>query len=94
MTVMPAEPANDATVAIAVLYERLGHVIDKVDALSVKLDAQDEKRTQALQELEDRVEHIEKQVNGVRWFLAGIAAAGGAVGGSIAAGIAKMVGAG
>jgi hypothetical protein len=85
---------NDPVIAIAVLFERMGHVIEKVDALSAKLDAQDEKRTEALQELEDRVEHIEKQVSSVRWFLAGIAAAGGAIGGSIAAGIAKMIGAG
>lgn len=86
--------STDQSVAIAVLYERLGHVIDKVDALSVKLDAQDSKRTAALDELEMRVERIERQVSGARWFLAGVAAAGGAVGGSIAAGIAKMIGAG
>ena len=84
---------TDPTIAIAVLYERLGHVIEKVDALTDKIDAQDDKRTKALQELEDRVEHIEKQVSGVRWFLAGVAVAGGAVGGSIAAGVAKMIGA-
>lgn len=86
--------STDQSVAIAVLYERLGHVIDKVDALSQKLDAQDTKRTAALDELEERVERIERQVSGARWFLAGVAAAGGAVGGSIAAGIAKMIGAG
>ena len=91
---MSADPSIDPSIAIAVLFERMGHVIEKVDALSAKLDAQDEKRTKALSELEDRVEHIEKQVSNVRWFLAGIAAAGGAVGGSIAAGIAKMMGAG
>lgn len=81
-------------VAVAILFERLGHVIEKVDALSAKLDAQDVKRTQALEELEQRVEHIEKRVTSVAWFLAGIACAGGAVGGSAAAMVAKMIGAG
>ena len=94
MATMPTDPTSDPSIAIAVLFERLGHVIEKVDALSAKLDTQDSKRTEALQELEDRVEHIEKQVSGARFFLAGIAAAGGAIGGSIAAGIAKMIGAG
>jgi hypothetical protein len=87
MTDQPLDPS----IAIAVLFERINHVIEKVDAVSAKLDVQDEKRTEALQELEDRVEHIEKQVSGVRWFLAGVAIAGGAVGGSVAAGIAKMI---
>ena len=86
------EAQHETAVAVAVLFERLGHVMEKVDALSAKLDAQDEKRTAALVELETRVEHIEKQVAGVRWFLAGVAAAGGAVGGSIAAGLARMLG--
>lgn len=78
--------------AIAVLFERLGHVIVVVEGLSAKLDAQDIKRTAALDELETRVERIEKQVNGVRWFLAGIAAAGGTIGGTVAAGIVRMLG--
>ena len=85
---------QDPAIAVAVLYERIGHVLEKVDALSAKLDAQDKRRTAALDELEERVERIEGQVSGVRWFLAGIAAAGGAVGGSVAAGVARMIGAG
>lgn len=85
---------SDPQVAVAVLYERIGHVLEKVDALSAKLDAQDKRRTAALDELEERVERIEGQVSGVRWFLAGIAAAGGALGGSVAAGLAKMLGMG
>ena len=87
---MPSDPQ----IAVAILFERLGHVIEKVDALSAKLDAQDSKRTEALSELESRVEHIERKMNGVGWFLAGIACAGGAVGGSAAAMVAKMLGAG
>lgn len=89
---MALDSSTDPSIAIAVLFERLGHVIEKMDALSAKLDAQDEKRTEALTELEERVEHIEKQVSGVRFFLAGVAVAGGAVGGSIAAGLARMLG--
>jgi len=85
---------QDPAVAVAVLYERIGHVLEKVDALSQKLDAQDKRRTAALDELEERVERIEAQVSGVRWFLAGIAAAGGALGGSVAAGVARMIGGG
>ncbi len=92
MTTQPASGA-DTSIAVAVLFERLGHVMEKVDNLSAKLDTQDQKRTEALQQLEHRVEEIEQQMISVKWFLAGIAAAGGAVGGSVAAGIAKMIGA-
>lgn len=91
---MPSTMPSDPQIAVAILFERLGHVIEKVDALSAKLDAQDSKRTEALSELESRVEHIERKMNGVGWFLAGIACAGGAVGGSAAAMVAKMLGAG
>lgn len=86
---MPTSPE----VAIAVLFERLGHVIAAVEQLSQKLDAQDRKRGEAFDELESRVEHIEKQVNSVRWFLAGIAAGGGALGGAIAGAVANALGA-
>lgn len=86
--------SENPQIAVAILFERLGHVIEKVDALSIKLDAQDAKRTQALLELETRVEHIERRMTSVGWFLAGIACAGGAVGGSAAAMVAKMIGAG
>lgn len=91
---MSSQVHPDPQIAVAILFERLGHVIEKVDALSVKLDVQDTKRTKALNELEERVEHIEKRMTGVGWFLAGVACAGGAVGGSIAGMIAKMIGAG
>ncbi|MFN9114007.1 MAG: hypothetical protein ACK5XN_28410, partial [Bacteroidota bacterium] len=83
-TALPADIHQNPQIAVAILFERLGHVIEKVDQLSAKLDQQDTKRTLALTELETRVEHIEKQVSSVRWFLAGIACAGGAVGGSFA----------
>lgn len=90
---MSTQPASDPQIAVAILFERLGHVIEKVDALSAKLDDQDNKRTKALNELEERVEHIERRMTSVGWFLAGIACAGGAVGGSAAAMVAKMIGA-
>jgi len=81
-------------VAVAVLFERLGHVMEKVDNLSTKLDEQDARRSDSLKELEARVVEIESQVSGVRWFLAGVAIAGGAIGGSVAAGVAKALGVG
>lgn len=81
-------------VAVAVLFERLGHVMEKVDNLSAKLDEQDARRSEHLKELEARVVQIESQVSGVRWFFAGIAVAGGAIGGSVAAGVAKALGLG
>jgi len=86
------EFAAEPQIAIAVLFERLGHVMEKVDNLSAKLDAQDKKRTQALEELERRVEAIESSMTGAKWFLAGVACAGGAVGGGIAAGLARVIG--
>jgi len=88
VTPMPTSPE----VAVAVLFERLGHVIAGVEQLSQKLDAQDRKRTAALDELEMRVEKIEKQTSNVKWFLAGIAASGGALGGGVAAMVANMMG--
>ena len=91
---MPTPMPTDPQIAVAILFERIGHVIEKVDALSATLDAQDMKRTQALGELEARVEHIERRMTSVGWFLAGIACAGGAVGGSAAAMVAQMFGAG
>lgn len=87
-----ATPPTDPTVAIAVLYERIGHVIEKVDALSAKIDAQSAHRDQMLTDLEERVETIEKQMTGARGFLAGVAALGGVLGGGVAAGLAQMMG--
>jgi hypothetical protein len=90
------KPTTETTpeVAVAVLFERLGHVMEKVDNLSMKLDEQDARRSEHLKDLEARVAQIESQVSGVRWFLAGVAIAGGAIGGSVAAGVAKALGLG
>ncbi len=85
---MPHDPA----IAVAVLYERLGHVIEKVDALSAKIDRQSAHRDSIMTELEHRIEKIEEQVNRTKWFLAGVAAGGGLLGGSVAGMVAKMLG--
>lgn len=91
-TMPVTSPATDPAIAIAVLYERLGHVIEKVDALAVKIDAQSAHRDKMIHDLEDRVEVIEKQITGARAFLAGVAALGGILGGGVAAGVAQMLG--
>lgn len=83
---------NDPIVAVAVLYERLGHVIEKVDALSDKIDRQSAHRDHIMTELEVRIEQIEMRVNKTAWFLAGVAAGGGLLGGSLAGVLAKAVG--
>lgn len=83
---------HDPTVAVAVLYERLGHVIEKVDALSGKIDRNSVHRDHMMLEVEDRIEKIEEQVNKTKWFLAGVAAGGGLLGGSVAGMVAKMLG--
>jgi hypothetical protein len=89
-----AQPEQASDVAVAVLFERLGHVMEKVDNLSAKLDEQEARREKSLKDLEGRVVEIEGQVSGVKWFFTGIAVAGGAIGGSVAAGVAKALGIG
>jgi len=91
-TTSVANPSTDPAIAIAVLYERLGHVIEKVDALAAKIDIQSEQRNQMILDLEERVETIEKQITGARAFFAGIAAFGGILGGGFAAWVAQMMG--
>jgi hypothetical protein len=88
MSVLPHEPA----VAIAVLYERLGHVIEKVDALSEKIDKQSKHRDEMIGDLEVRIDDMEKQFSRIKWFLVGLAAGGGALGGSLAAGLVRLFG--
>jgi len=83
---------HDPSVAVAVLYERLGHVIEKVDALSHKIDRQSAHRDSIMTEMERRVEKIEDKVNKTAWFLGGVAAGGGLLGGAFAGMIAKMLG--
>lgn len=83
---------SDPTVAIAVLYERLGHVIEKMDLLSSKIDMQSAHRDHVMTEMEHRVESIEREVNRTKWFLAGVATGGGLLGGSVAGMLTKMLG--
>lgn len=78
--------------AIAVLFERMEHVIRAVEALSEKLDDHNAKRTKALADLEARVEHIERSMDRARWFMMGIAASGGALGGGVAGMVVSMMG--
>lgn len=85
-------PGADPMVAIAVLYERVEHVIAKIDDLSMKLDKQNAHRDEQFAELEDRVQAVERSVDRARWFLAGVAAAGGAIGGTIASFISQALG--
>jgi len=79
-------------VAIAVLYERMGHVIEKVDALSAKIDAQSAHRDLMIQDLEERVDLMERQIAGARGFLAGISTLAGVLGGGVAALLSHMLG--
>ena len=83
---------HDPAVQVAVLFERLGHVMEKVDALGRKLDEQDAKRTVAIEEIEVRVERIEKQITGFRWFITGLSVGGGVLGGVVASAITRAFG--
>lgn len=83
---------NDPTVAVAVLYERLGHVMEKVDALSAKIDKQSAHRDSVMEDMDDRITKIEQQMLKARGFVFGLAAAGGALGGGLAAAFTKAFG--
>jgi hypothetical protein len=78
--------------AIAVLYERLEHVIRAVENLSDKMDAHNEARKQVLSELEERVGHIEITMDKARWFTIGLAIGGGLLGGGTAGFVISMLG--
>lgn len=86
-----SQPA-DLNVSVAILYERLGHVMTRLDDLSVKLDRQETARGAAMGELERRVAEVESTLLRARWFMAGIAAAGGALGGGMASLVAQALG--
>ena len=89
MSALPGDP----TVAVAVLYERLGHVIEKVDALSMKIDRQSAHRDSLIEDMDERITNIESQMSKAKGFVFGLAAGGGALGGGIAAVLAKAFGA-
>lgn len=74
-------PAPNPAVDIAVIYERLGSLAEKIEALGNKIDRQSAHRDAAIAELEDRVERIEQQVTRARGFIAGVAMGGGLLGG-------------
>jgi len=83
-------PTTEA--AIAVLFERLDHAIRAIENLSEKMDSHNEARKQVLNELEDRVAHIESTVDRARWFVMGIAIGGGLLGGGTAGFVISMLG--
>lgn len=87
---VPTTPENPE-VAIAILFERLGHVISRLDDMNAKLDRKFLHAEQQTAELEKRVEKIEQDLTRARGFLFGLAAAGGAVGGSVATALAKVL---
>lgn len=77
MTPQPTNPAVD----IAVIYERLGTLAEKIESLGAKIDRQSAHRDAAIAELEERVERIEATVTKARGFIAGLAMGGGLLGG-------------
>lgn len=83
---------NDINSVVATLFERLGNLMEKVDNLGIKLDQQEAKRIAANDELETRVEHIEAQITSARWFITGLAAGGGVIGGTVASLITRLLG--
>jgi hypothetical protein len=83
---------DDLRVAVAVLYERLGHVIARLDDMNSKLDRRFSHAEAQTAELERRVEKIEKQVERARGFMIGAACAGGFAGGGAAALIGQLFG--
>ena len=91
VTSVPSVPQSPE-VAVAVLYERLGYVVERLERLSAKIDEHNVARTEVLNDLERRVQHVEKAIDRTRWFVAGVAAGGGALGGGIAAFIAQALG--
>jgi hypothetical protein len=88
---VPPAPENPE-VAIAVLFERMGHVIARLDDMNSKLDRKFSHAEAQTAELERRVEKIEKQVERARGFMIGAACAGGFAGGGAAALIGQMFG--
>lgn len=88
----PNKPSDDLNVAIAVLYERMGNVMDQLKGLETKIDSQSRNRDDVMHDLEVRISSIERELLKARWFLAGIAASGGALGGGIAGFITGMMG--
>ena len=77
---------------IAVLFERMEHIIRAVDALGEKMDAHNDARKKVLAELEDRVEKIESTIDKARYFTVGLAIGGGLLGGGTAGFVISMLG--
>jgi len=84
--------STDPSVAIAVLQTQMTYVVERLDAIFARLETQDAKRTAALEELEERVESIEASIAKVRWFITGLSAGAGLLGGGVAGFITSMLG--
>lgn len=83
---------NDNTVDIAVLYERLGFLMKKVDDGFEDLRVRENERIEFAQALDQRIASVETQINSARWFAIGLAAGGGVLGGSVVAVVSKLFG--
>lgn len=87
-------PPLDPQVGIAVLTERIDHVIAAVQAIDKKIDALTKQQDRELSDLDMRVREIETTIAKARWFMFGIAASGGIIGGGAASMVANMLGGG
>lgn len=83
---------NDNTVDIAVLYERMSHIVSKLDEVITSIDTNNVKQVRSSLDLEARLAHLEKQFGALRWFLTGIAAGSGVLGGVVASAVVRLFG--
>lgn len=82
---------DDLRVAVAILHERMTHVIARLDEAHSKLDRRFASTESQALELEVRIDKLEADLNRARGFLFGLAAAGGVVGGGIASALAQVL---
>jgi hypothetical protein len=82
----------DPVLGVAVLTERLAYAIEKIDAVTVKLDAYHLADRQHAEQIAARVSVLERQVVSARSFVVGLAVAAGAVGGGAGALVSALVG--
>jgi hypothetical protein len=79
-------------VAIAVLFERIGSLAEKIDALSTRIEAAHRSDLERIREVETRLEVVEDKLLASRWFVAGLAAGGGLLGGTASTVLLQIVG--
>ncbi len=88
---MIEQPPDDLRVAVAILHERMAHVIVRLDEAHSKLDRRFASAESQTLELEGRIDKLESDLNKARGFLFGLAAAGGIVGGGISSVLAQVI---